>query len=104
MVVEPPPSQSQQPNACHEGGQAMIRKPLSRALLICSIAASMYSEPLAAEPLKLDFSNETVGAEPKSLIPIVGTWRMESERGKTVLAVDGRQWKEGQSAAGIADK
>ena len=61
--------------------------------------------PVAAEqPTKIDFSNETVGAEPKALVPVVGIWRIESEGGKNVLAVDGRQWKEGQSSAGVADK
>jgi hypothetical protein len=61
--------------------------------------------PVAAEqPTKIDFSGETVGAEPKSLVAVVGVWRIESEGGKNVLAVDGRQWKEGQSSAGIADK
>ncbi len=54
--------------------------------------------------LKVDLSNETVGAEPKSLVPVVGIWRVESEAGKNVLAVDGRQWKDGQSSAGLADK
>src|SRR5438105_8992519 len=44
------------------------------------------------------------GAEPKSLLPVVGVWRIDNERGNNVLAVDGRQWKEGQSSAGIADK
>src|SRR3981189_1694919 len=58
----------------------------------------------AAETLKIDFANETVGAEPTSLVSVVGIWRIETEAGKTVLAVDGRQWKEGQSSAGIADK
>src|SRR5439155_21790639 len=61
--------------------------------------------PAAAEPpTKIDFSGETAGADPKSLVPVVGIWRIESEGGKNVLAVDGRQWKEGQSSAGIADK
>jgi hypothetical protein len=45
-----------------------------------------------------------VGAEPKALLPVVGIWRIESDAGKKVLAVDGRQWKEGQSSAGLADK
>ena len=35
---------------------------------------------------------------------MVGIWRIESEAGKNVLAVDGRNWKEGQSSAGVADK
>ena len=59
---------------------------------------------LAAQPVAIDFSSETVGAEPKSLLPVVGVWRIESEGGKQLLAVDGRQWKQGQSSAGIADK
>ena len=35
---------------------------------------------------------------------MVGIWRVEQEGAKKVLAVDGRQWKEGQSSAGVADK
>jgi hypothetical protein len=31
-------------------------------------------------------------------------WRIEVEGNNKVLAVDGRQWKEGQTSAGIADK
>src|SRR5215208_8477911 len=58
----------------------------------------------AQQTMKIDFTDETVGAEPKAFVPIVGTWRIESEGGNTVIAVDGRQWKEGQSSAGIADK
>jgi len=58
----------------------------------------------AASNLKLDFAKDTVGAEPTALVSVVGIWRIESEKGKNVLAVDGRQWKEGQSSVGIADK
>ncbi len=68
-----------------------------------AMAAVLLTSALAA-PIKVDFANETVGAEPKSFVGIVGVWRIESEGGTKVLAVDGRQWKEGQSAAGIADK
>src|SRR5262245_2702791 len=56
------------------------------------------------QSLKVDFSDETVGAEPKSFVSVVGVWRIEAEGNNKVLAVDGRQWKEGQTAAGIADK
>ena len=59
---------------------------------------------LAAPPTPIDLAGETVGAEPKSFVPIVGFWRIEEANGKKVLVVDGRQWKEGQSSAGIADK
>jgi ABC-2 type transport system ATP-binding protein len=34
----------------------------------------------------------------------VGIWRIEQECAKKVLAVNGRQWKKGQSSAGVADK
>ena len=58
----------------------------------------------AADTLKLDLAKDTVGGEPAALVSVVGIWRVESEKGRNVLAVDGRQWKEGQSSAGIADK
>jgi hypothetical protein len=62
------------------------------------------STAMAEQAVKIDFADETVGAEPKALLPVVGIWRIESDAGKKVLAVDGRQWKEGQSSAGLADK
>ena len=67
------------------------------AILVLSVVA-------AQQPLKIEFSNDTVGAEPKSFVSVVGIWRIENEGENKVLAVDGRQWKEGQTAAGIADK
>jgi hypothetical protein len=73
---------------------------IAGAIVLAALAAPV----LAAEPTTIDFSNETVGAEPKSLLPVVGFWRIENDSGKKVLAVDGRHWKEGQSSAGIADK
>jgi len=73
-----------------------------RAIIISGFGLAAMAA--AAATSKVDFSNETVGAEPASLVSVVGIWRIESEGGKKVLAVDGRQWKEGQSSAGIADK
>jgi hypothetical protein len=70
-------------------------------------AASLLASLLlavAAQPLKIDFSNETVGAEPKSFLSVVGVWRIEADGNNKVLVVDGRQWKEGQTSAGLADK
>ena len=66
------------------------------------IALLMYAN--AADSLKFDFSDEAVGADPKSFVSVVGVWRIESEGNNKVLAVDGRQWKEGQAATGVADK
>jgi hypothetical protein len=68
-----------------------------------SLFASL-SLAAAAQPLKIDFSNDSVGAEPKSFLSVVGVWRIENGDGNKVLVVDGRQWKEGQTSAGLADK
>src|SRR5260370_1012177 len=70
-------------------------------------AASLLASVLlaaAAQPLKIDFSGESVGAEPKSFLSVVGVWRIEADGDHKVLVVDGRQWKEGQASAGLADK
>jgi hypothetical protein len=74
-------------------------------IAILAVALTYLVPPVAAEqPVKIDFSDETVGSDPKSLVAVVGIWRIENEAGKNVLAVDGRQWKEGQSSAGVAEK
>jgi len=73
------------------------------AMAAASLIASLLLAA-AAQPLKVDFSNESVGAEPKSFLSVVGVWRIEGDGGNKVLVVDGRQWKEGQTSAGIADK
>ena len=70
----------------------------------CAGLAALLIYADAGQSLKIDFSDETVGAEPKSFVSVVGVWRIEAEGNNKVLAVDGRQWKEGQTAAGIADK
>jgi hypothetical protein len=70
-------------------------------------AAGLLASVLAAasaQPLKIDFSNESVGAEPKSFLSVVGVWRIEADGNNKVLVVDGCQWKEGQASAGLADK
>ena len=66
--------------------------------------AALLMHADAGQSLKVDFSNDTVGAEPKSFLSVVGIWRIEAEGNKKVLAVDGTQWKEGQTAAGVSDK
>jgi hypothetical protein len=75
------------------------------ALVVASMGfAVSLSCVLAGQSLKVDFSNETVGAEPKSFLSVVGVWRIETDGNNKVLVVDGRQWKEGQASAGLADK
>src|SRR5438045_9800291 len=68
------------------------------------ICMGLIFSAMAAPSTKIDFTNETIGAEPKAFTSVVGVWRIESERDKKVLTVDGRQWKEGQASAGLADK
>jgi hypothetical protein len=73
-------------------------------MLAAAGAAVLALGAKALEPLKIDFSDETVGSEPKSFLSVVGVWRIESDGNNKVLVVDGRQWKEGQASAGLADK
>lgn len=78
------------------------------APVILGLAFSMLAagkvQPQAAKATVLDFSGETVGAEPKSMLPVVGTWGIAAEDGNKVLVVDGRRWKDGQPSANLADK
>src|SRR5712672_1424825 len=80
------------------------QRTLLNIALCMSAFLSIASPAFAQQQVKVDFSNETVGAEPKAFLSVVGNWRVEQEGAKKVLAVDGRQWKEGQTSAGIADK
>jgi hypothetical protein len=68
------------------------------------VLAALLLGASAGQALKVDFFDDTVGSEPKAFVSMVGIWRIEAEGNKKVLAVDGTQWKEGQTAAGIADK
>src|SRR5262245_46162103 len=72
--------------------------------LLALVSTAMVVPVIAAQTIQIDLSQDAVGAEPTAMVPIVGVWRIEEDAGKKVLSVDGRQWKEGQSAAGIADK
>ena len=55
-------------------------------------------------PKVFDLSTETVGAEPKTITPVVGVWIIAQDGNSKVLMVDGSRWKRGQPAANIADK
>ena len=57
-----------------------------------------------AQPVRIDVSQERAGGEPKRFIPVVGYWVVAAEGGKSILAVDGRQWKKNEPSAGLADK
>src|SRR5476651_2011323 len=104
MVVEPPSASHNIPAQIQWRSVMSISKAISM-ITAATLSLAVCSPPVAAQQaIKSDLSPETVGAEPKSFLSVVGVWRMEAEGGTKVLAVDGRQWKEGQSSAGIADK
>ena len=76
----------------------------TKLLAIAAFALALALPAAAAQSVKIDFANDATGGDPKSLVSVVGVWRVESAAGKNVLAVDGRQWKRGESSAGIAEK
>ena len=53
---------------------------------------------------RVSLARDVVGKEPASFIPMVGNWVVASDEGKKVILVDGRAWKKGQPAGGLADK
>ena len=71
-----------------------------RVALACILALAVTP----AAPKVFDLSTETVGAEPKTITPVVGVWTIAQDGNSKVLMVDGSRWKEGQPAANIADK
>ena len=81
-----------------------IKSSLSMIAAAALSLAAFTSLTAAQQSYKADLSTETVGGEPKTFLSVVGVWRVEAEGNTKILAVDGRQWKEGQSSAGIADK
>ena len=71
------------------------------ALLALPAASPPNSVPAGA--VRVDFSKETAGAEPKAFLPVVGNWLIAQEDGNKVVLVDGRQWRKGQPAGGLAE-
>jgi hypothetical protein len=53
---------------------------------------------------RVSFATETPGREPKTFAPMVGSWVISRDAGRNVLFIDGRVWKRGQPAGGLADK
>src|ERR1700709_2172173 len=72
--------------------------------LSVAIAGSAAAAPLAAQAKTVSFAAEQAGAEPKSFAPMVGSWVISKDGNKNVLFIDGRVWKRGQPAGGLADK
>lgn len=77
-----------------------------KKILLIALAITLVFGALifAANSIRVDVSQEKVGAEPTHFIPVVGNWIVAQDGAKKVLMVDGRQWKKGQPAGGLADK
>jgi hypothetical protein len=84
-------------------------RPSRAGILLSSLASVVAAQGGPAPPARpaaviLDFSNELVGAEPRSMVPVVGFWGIAEEAGNKVLVIDGRSWKDGQPSANLAEK
>ena len=80
-----------------------------RSLLVFTLAGVTASPAVAQKtaapsPTHITFGKEAVGKEPKQFLPIVGSWVVTQDAGRKVLFIDGREWKRGQPAGGLADK
>ena len=83
---------------------SMIGGALGTLAQSASTASKAKPGSRPAAEIKFDFQDETVGAQPKSFLPIVGNFAIGAEGDNKVLVIDGRNWKEGQTAAGVADR
>jgi hypothetical protein len=70
------------------------------------VSAQKAAPPSAKQPMTLHatLAKDVVGREPTTFLPMVGNWTVTTEQGKKVVFVDGRIWKKGQPAGGLADK
>ena len=85
--------------------EAIMNSETKTIAIAATLALAVLLLPAHAGSLfKADFASETAGTEPKSLIPVVGIWRMEADAGKTLLASTGDNGRRAVSSAGIADK
>ena len=77
---------------------------IPNAVALIAITFIASAAGAQAKPIRVDVARDTVGAEPSTFIPMVGNWVVADEEGKKVVMVDGREWKRGQPAGGLADK
>ena len=77
----------------------------SRALLAIPLAlAALAPAARAQAPLRVTVASDRIGGEPTQFLPLVGNWIVTGDEGRQVVLVDGREWKRGQPAGGLADK
>jgi hypothetical protein len=71
--------------------------------VVCALSISLAAIA-QNKSVKVDVTKEKAGSEPTHFVPIVGNWIVTKDADKNVLMVDGREWKRGNPAAGLADK
>ena len=76
---------------------------MTKLLSIAVCLATLVAQP-SKKTIHLDVAQEKAGAEPSHFLGVVGNWVVAPDDGKNILMVDGRQWKRGQPAGGLADK
>ena len=75
-----------------------------RIAVAAGLAAVLALPARAAAQRRYDFAADAVGKEPSQFVPMVGNWVVTQDEGRRVLLVDGRIWRKGQPAGGLADK
>src|SRR5437867_1220900 len=75
-----------------------------RYRLIAFLIGALVAPLRAQSTVHVDLSREKPNAEPSRFLPMVGNWLVMSDEGRNVVLVDGRAWKRGQPAGGLADK
>ncbi|HZS10290.1 MAG TPA: hypothetical protein VFD58_36010 [Blastocatellia bacterium] len=73
-------------------------------LSLSAIAQSTKRAAKSAKAVHVDLAKEKAGGESTKFLSVVGNWVVVEDGGKKALMVDGRQWKRGQPAGGLADK
>ena len=71
------------------------------------LAAALLHLPVAVHaqaPVHVTVRGDRTGVEPTRFLPLVGNWVVTSDSGRKVVLVDGREWKRGQPASGLAAK
>src|SRR5262249_1784922 len=78
-VVGPPPAANRPTTHRRWRSIMTTNKHIITIAAACVGLAALLTYAGAAQPLKVDFSDETVGGEPKSFVSVVGVWRIESD-------------------------
>lgn len=72
-------------------------------LVLPAIAQNTRQAAGAPKPLHLDVSKDKVGGESATFLSVVGNWSVVEDGGKKVMAVDGREWLQGNPARNLAE-